>query len=447
MATMNRNLCRIASALKHQRRCTNSSHLGFSNLKCSRRGYNALLSPLYEYPDLPFQPGTPSKASSIKITTLPSGITVITEDASLTSTVSVTFPNAGSQNELLSEGGAALANKNMSFKSGSGLSSLVILRNLENDGAVPWSFSGRYGSGLGFTCAPEKADRLIPLIATKCSYEKWDVRDAINLTNDIIDEAMSNTQIVLTDHLYAAAYGPQSSLGRSSHTKNVNPEALIAFRERCYVTNGAVVAATGVKDHDMIVNAVQDGFSQLNAGSKEKVTASYLGGESRVSAKTDGYAHVAIAFESLCNKPMGNIIKHCLSLTTTSNASSFHAPGLVGVYVASPALEAGNAVDNVCSTLLQPLTQEVVSRAKQLAKAEALMVLDNGSKDLAQALTNSVIEKGSFSYESESAAYDDITNEMVTTAFAQMISTKPSLAAIGEIDAVPYHATIAVNFS
>jgi predicted Zn-dependent peptidase len=359
--------------------------------------------------------------------------------------VSVTFPNAGSQNELLSEVGASLANKNMSFKSGSGLSSLVILRNLENDGAVPWSFFGRYESGLGFTCAPDKAERLIPLIATKCSYEKWDVRDAINLSNDIIDEAMSNTQIVLTDHLYGAAYGPQSSLGRSCHTKNVNPEALIAFRERCYVTNGAVVVATGVKDHDMIVNAVQDGFSHLNAGSKEKASASYLGGESRVSAKTDGYAHVAIAFESLTNKPLGNILKHCLS--QTSNASSFNAPGLVGVYVSSPALEAGNAVDNVCSTLLQPLTDEVVSRAKTLAKAEALMVLDNGSKDLAQALTNSVIEKGSFSYESESAAYDDISNEMVINAFAKMISTKPSLAAVGEIDAVPYHATIAVNFS
>ncbi len=76
------------------------------------------------------------------VTTLPFGLTVVTENASLTSTVALTFPTAGSSNEGPAEAGAAIANRYLSFKSGSGLSSALVIRNLEDVGAFLFSSAG-----------------------------------------------------------------------------------------------------------------------------------------------------------------------------------------------------------------------------------------------------------------------------------------------------------------
>ncbi len=138
---------------------------------------------------------TASEASSASVTTLSNGLTIVTETASSTSTVSLTFPNAGSSSETVSEKGAALANKCMAFKSGSGISSAVILRTLENDGATPFASVNRHSATVGFTACPEKAEHLLPLLATTCSYEKWDMKDAIATAKIDVAEAKSNAQV------------------------------------------------------------------------------------------------------------------------------------------------------------------------------------------------------------------------------------------------------------
>ena len=103
---------------------------------------------------------------------------MVTEDAASSTTVSITYPKAGSASETPSEQGVALVNKCLAFNSGSGLSTMMIMRNIEDDGGVPFADVGRFGATLGFTCPPENASRLVPLLATDCSFEKWDVRDA-----------------------------------------------------------------------------------------------------------------------------------------------------------------------------------------------------------------------------------------------------------------------------
>lgn len=148
----------------------------------------------YHY-SLPSTSPTSSNSSNTDISTLPNGLIVVTEDASSTSTVSLTFPSAGSSSETASEAGAALANKCLAFKSGSGLSSALILRTLEQDGASSFSKAGRSGASAGFTCAPDKVQRLIPLLATECSFEKWDVRDAQKTAAVIVQESMANAQV------------------------------------------------------------------------------------------------------------------------------------------------------------------------------------------------------------------------------------------------------------
>jgi hypothetical protein len=149
----------------------------------------------YSYFRIPSTSPEQAKASKASVTTLSNGLTIVSEDASSTTTVSLTYPKAGSSNESVSEAGAALANKCIAFKSASGLSSALILRNLEDDGAYTFCNADRSSAIIGFTSAPDKAVRLVPLLATNCDYEKWDVRDALAAASMEVEEATSNAQV------------------------------------------------------------------------------------------------------------------------------------------------------------------------------------------------------------------------------------------------------------
>lgn len=379
------------------------------------------------------------KGSVTSVTTLPSGLTVVTENASLTSTVSLTFPNAGSSSEASSEAGAAIASRYLSFRSGSGLSSALIVRNIEDVGATPFSSAGRRGATVGFTAAKENAAFIAPLLATQCSFEKWDVKEAQSLAAAEVAEATSNAQVSLSDQIYAAAFGAQSSMGRSYYTAGASRAAIISFYERNYILNGAVLAATGIDDHEAFLKMVEEEFPST-AGEAAPSKAAYLGGEARVSAPSTGYAHVALAFEGPTSAPLMNVMKHCLG------GSAFAAPGIIGVYGGSEPSGASSTVDALSTAVGSAPSADIVAEAKAAAKTEALTALDSGSKSLADAMTASVLDSCGFSAKALAESYDSITADDVAKAHAAMLKSKVSLAAVGDISDVPYQATIASRF-
>eukprot|EP00586_Coscinodiscus_wailesii_P015523 CAMPEP_0172494182 /NCGR_PEP_ID=MMETSP1066-20121228/39667_1 /TAXON_ID=671091 /ORGANISM="Coscinodiscus wailesii, Strain CCMP2513" /LENGTH=430 /DNA_ID=CAMNT_0013264931 /DNA_START=107 /DNA_END=1399 /DNA_ORIENTATION=- len=422
-------------------RATTTSSRGIVNAISKRQ--LSYLTASEEFPGTPATtPATPSSSSPTQ-TTLSNGLTIITEPSSTTSTISLTFPSAGSSNETISEAGASLANKCLSFKSTADASSLAILRALETAGATPFSFAGRKGAGLGFTAASGNGEDLVGLLGAQCAFEKWDVNEALGMAGSTIDMAMGNAQTVLTESLFAAAYGAQSPLGRPFHSPATSTGAITSFRERTYVSSGAVLAATGISDHDGFVKAVEGSFD-LPTGSppSEGATPAYMGGETRVYAPGAGMAHVAVAFSAAsASSTVLNVLKYCFA--GNDGVESFAAPGLVGVY----GFGGGDAVDALCSTLTASLSSEAIMTAKKKAKADAVLALGDGSKSLADAMTSGVLESGSFIAEAVGAAYDAVTEAEVNAALSGMLKSNPAVAAVGDISSVPYHATIAARFN
>jgi predicted Zn-dependent peptidase len=381
----------------------------------------------------------PAKVTSGSVSTLPNGLTVVTENASTTSTVTITYPKAGSASEMMNEQGAALINKCMAFRSGSDMSTLKINRTIEDAGGVPFVTTDRKGSTLGFTVAPENAATLVPLLAVDCSMEKWDVRDAKALAEVEAEVAGSSAQIVLTENLFAAAYGAQSAAGRSMYSYNLSADLIASFRDRAYGLNGAVLTATGVKDHSAFCSQVGELLSASPTGSAAPAPAmTYLGGESRVSASSAGYAHVALAFQAPSSSAVTAVVKNLL---TQGGVAGFSGPGLLGVYAGSSS--PAELIDALTAALTKSVTPDMVKRAKGLAKAEALFALDGGSKSLAESMTAAVLESGSFTGPADVAkTYDAITEKDVKDALAAMLKSNPSLAAVGDISSIPYHATV-----
>lgn len=343
---------------------------------------------------------------------------------------------------MLDEQGAALTNKCMNFKSGSGLSTILINRTIEDEGGTPFSMVDRNAATVGFTVAPEKAVGLIPLLATDCTYEKWDVRDAKSFAVTESKIASESAQIVLTESLFAAAYGPQSPAGRPLYGMACGTDALKAFRARAYGLNGAILSATGVKDHSAFCTEAETLLADSPQGTADAAPAmTYLGGESRVAVPGSGYAHVAIAFAGPASTAVTGVLVQALTL---SGASAFSSCGLVGVYAGSDS--PATMVDSMIAALKTPLSADVIKRAKTLAKAEAMFALDGGSQSLASVMTASVLESGTFTGPADVAkAYDAVTDKQVKDALSSMVKSNPALAAVGDIAAVPYQATVAAG--
>ena len=394
---------------------------------------------------LPTLSPEPAKASQASVSTLPSGLIVVTEDACSTSTVTMTYPKAGSASESLGEEGAALVNKCLAFRSGSGLSTALVNRTIENEGATPFAKADRTSSTVGYTVEPDNALSLVPLLALDCTMEKWDVRDAKKLANFQIEEANKSVEVVLTEQIYAAAYGASSPMGRPFYSAAASPFEISSFRNRGYGVNGAILTATGIQDHAAFCTEVDSMLAEAPKGdaSSSPLAAEYIGGEARLSAPSIGYAHVALAFQVKGASPMRNILKHCLGQAGREvGVSTFETGGMVGVYASAPSEGVGAIDAMITETLTTKLTPDAISKAILLAKAEATFDLDCGSSGLATAMTAAVMETGSFTDAATVAkAYDSISVSDVTNAVGLMLKSNPALAAVGDISVVPYQGT------
>lgn len=290
---------------------------------------------------------------------------------------------------------------------------------------------------------PADAAFLVPLLAVDCDFEKWDVRDAIALANTEAAAKSSDAQVSLSDHIYSSAYGSLSSAGRSYYTADASKSAIHSFRERTYKLNGAVLAATGIPDHEAFVRSAEEAFpGAATAAPSAPADLAYIGGESRASAP--GLAHVALTFQGPASSALRNVVKHCLA---AGGATPFSATGLVGVTASTTASEASAAVDALCASATSAPSADIIANAKAAAKAEALLSLDSGCEGLADAMTASVLETCGYSPQGVADAYDAVSADDVAKAFDAMVKGGVSLAAVGDVGGVPYQATIASRFS
>jgi predicted Zn-dependent peptidase len=326
------------------------------------------------------------------------------------------------------------------------MSSLLINRTIEDEGGSPFTTVDRNGATLGFTVAPDKAIGLIPLLATQCTFEKWDYRDSSKTAIAEAEVASQSAQVVLSENVFAAAFGAQSPVGRSVYYPSVSKDSVVAFRDRGYGLNGAVLTVTGVKDHSSFVTEAENLLKGAPLGNGEAPSPFiYLGGESRVAAPSANYAHVALAFQAPSSSVVSSIVKHYFNIAgLDSGVSSFYSTGIIGVYAGSTSSE--GLVDSMFATVTKSMTTDLLKRAKNLAKAEALLALDCGSVGLANVMTSAVLESGTFIPGGIAKAYDAISEAQVKDALVSILKSCPSLAAVGNISAVPYHATVASTF-
>lgn len=210
--------------------------------------------------------------------------------------------------------------------------------------------------------------------------------------------------------------------------------------------NGAILAATGIPDHKSFVEEVESAFSESSPGSPtQSVSFTFLGGEARVHAPSSGYSHVAIAFPvpKGASSALVHVLKHCISLSSSGGISGFTSNGIIGAYGFATSSNTGIMLDALCSALITSPDSVVIERAKVLAKAEARFALDGDSRSIAKAMSDFLLDTGSFSSTVITDAYDVITSTQISNAFKTITKiAPPAFAAVGDLTTVPYRGSI-----
>ena len=251
-------------------------------------------------------------------------------------------------------------------------------------------------------------------------------------------------EIVSSDQLiHEAAYGEGSAFGSSFYasclSKVCAAEAL-SFRAAQFKSGGTCLAVSGV-EHKIAQAWAETSLQDLAAGSVKAPEVSFVGGDVRLRADTDGVSHVALAFPV----PAGAAAKPFEVLSTTLahkfvNSSivpfvvKYSHGGLFGVYVSGQSKDTSASLEQ-CIAELKSIAGGKVGAVEvsktQLSLSKALQIEGDGASS---ALLNSLHTGSSLT---EAAKYGDVTPNTVSAAAASALKGNSAYAVLGSTLGTP----------
>jgi predicted Zn-dependent peptidase len=420
---------------------------------------------------------TPSRArENVALTTLPSGLRVVTDSmAGLETTSLGVWVHAGSRDEAADEHGIAHLLEHMAFKGTRRRSARQIAEAIE---AV--------GGDLNAETTFEHTSYLARMLA-------GDVPLAIDILSDILlepaldPEELAREKAVIIQEIGAYEDSPEDLvhdwlteaafpgqpigrpiLGTEQSVSSFSPGSVRGFLDRHYRSPHAVVAAAGVVDHARFVAEVGEAFARLPAAAAPSASAArYCGGEMREGRDLE-QAHIVLGFGGRSfhddgywatqlftsavgggmSSPLFQEIREKRGLAYS--VYSFHWPftdtGVFGIYVGTSERDAGDAVRLTLDTLAEAtmrLSEADMSRAKAQMRIAILGALEAPASRVEQ-IARHVMAFGRVLSRAELVdRIDSLTLEDLRTGGALLLATPPTLAAIGPVDRVPSVVSVA----
>ena len=406
---------------------------------------------------------------SVRITTLPSGLRVVTDANPLLRTAAVgLFVGAGSRHERDDEHGLSHLLEHMAFKGTGARSAREIAEAIENVGGDLNAETGVEQTGYFAHVLGEDAGLALDLLADIYCDSRFDPTELEREKGVIVQEigAVEDTpDDLIFDHLSAAAWAGQAIgrpiLGTRETVGAFQRDAIDAYLKRHYRAGATVVAAAGAVDHDEIVARSGAALARLDAKAASAPTrARYTGGE-RLTSKTLEQTHLVVAFAGHAvgdadhdaaqifatavgggmSSPLFQEVREKRGLAYAVNSFhwSFADAGLFGVYAGCAAKQAGElmaAALDTLATATQRLDEAAVQRAKAQMKVATLSVLEQPAAR-AQHLARQLFAYGRIlTLEEAIARIEAVDTAAARRTGAAMLATTPTVAAIGRVGKV-----------
>jgi predicted Zn-dependent peptidase len=222
------------------------------------------------------------------ITTLPSGLTVLTERMERVETVSFgAYIGAGTRHETAAENGVAHFLEHMAFKGTASRSAIDIAEAIENVGGHINAYTSREQTAYYVKLLKEDLGLGVDIIGDilcHSSFEPEELERERGVILQEIGQANDTPDDIVFDHFQSAAYPSQPMgrpvLGTEAIIRGMKREALPGFMSAHYTPENMVIAACGNLEHERLVDLVGKHFADLpKAERHEPMEADYMGGE------------------------------------------------------------------------------------------------------------------------------------------------------------------------
>lgn len=241
-----------------------------------------------------------------QITSLPSGLTVVTELRREVETVSLgVFVTAGTRDETPAEHGLAHFLEHMAFKGTLRRSAFQTVADIE-----------ALGGDINAETSPEATSYMVRMLAEDwrigldvlldiITSPRFEAQD-IALEQDVVCQEIAGSLDVpddrLVDGIGLAAFGTHSVgqpiLGTHTSVRALDKAALNAFRERTYAPQATIISAAGAIDHDDLVRALEELTPRFPARELAHRTAPDFIPGVFLEARTTHDTHLALAWKA-----------------------------------------------------------------------------------------------------------------------------------------------------
>jgi len=411
-----------------------------------------------------------TESNHLRLTRLPSGLAVVTENMPRVETVSLgAYVAAGTRNEAAEENGASHFLEHMAFKGTARRDAAAIAREVEDVGGHINAYTAREQTAYYVKLLKEDlalgADILgdilchSTLVPEELERERGVILQEIGQANDTPDD-------IVFDHFQAAAFAGQPmgrpTLGTTEIIERMPREALAAYMRRHYGPERMVVAAAGALEHGEVVSLVERHFADLpRVAPPPPEPARYTGGEHREERDLD-QVHLVLGFPSPHHRSEDHFPALLLSTLLGGGMSSRlfqeirERRGLVySIYsFAHPYMDSGNfaiyagtgeeqAAELVPVTLEElrrvqrDVSEDELRRAKAQLRSSLLMSLESTGSRCEQLARQLQVHGRVIPIEETKAKIAAVNVEDVQRVAARIFRAAPTLAAVGPLKRVP----------
>lgn len=404
---------------------------------------------------------------SIQITTLPSGLRVITDYVAEIDSVAVgVWADVGTRHEDLAHNGVAHMVEHMLFKGTPSRDALQIAEQVESVGGSMNAYTGRENTAYYIRLLKEDFAFALEILSDMVQHSTFP-EDEIEKERDVIQQEIGMTldtpDDIIFDWYQETAYPEQALgapiLGTSDIIANMHRDTLFDYVQRFYTPERLVISAAGGVPHDQIVHEVERLFGDLpSAANQNYIAANYRGGEHRAEKELE-QSHIVLGFQGISKEDpdyyaavlLSTILgggmssrlfqeireKRGLVYSVFSGHTAYHDDGQMEIYAGTGPDKLPELVPVVCDEIIK-ITQDVVSaeelaRAKAQVKTSMLMGRESMLKR-ANRQAKYLINFGTAVDMNELVRkVEETSAESILTMAQRIFSSKPTLAATGPL--------------
>jgi predicted Zn-dependent peptidase len=354
---------------------------------------------------------------SVAVTTLTSGISVVTDTMPHLETASLgVWVNSGSRDEHRQEHGISHFLEHMAFKGTRRRSARQIAEEIEAVGGDLNAATGAESTAYYARVLRADVPLALDVLSDILSEPAFDPNEVLREQNVIIQEigaVLDTPDDLIFEHLQHIAF-PDQSLGRSilgtpQTVRSFDGAKLRDYLGRQYRAPDIVVAAAGAVDHAAVVDEVERRFAGFNGPASPTPEPARFGGGAHVEKRELEQVHIALALAGVSQhdpalystQVFTNILGGGMSSRLFQEARekrglcysiyAFHVPyfdvGMFGLYAGTDAADTSELMRLIVAEIAntaETLSEPEVARSKAQMKVGLLMALEGSGERIGQ---------------------------------------------------------------